>query len=99
VRVGRVELLEFRDVFDAFGPRRVGDRSDNLVCGKVNDIRLVSREMRGYQVMVVRVDREIVEELARRPRKIKLRDLLQRWSVDRRRELGRSRHRYERAQE
>ena len=43
VRVRRVELLEFRNVFDTFGAGRVGDDGDDVVRPQVDHIGLVPR--------------------------------------------------------
>ena len=47
VRVRRIELLEFGHIFHSFGAGSIGDRRDNFVRAKIDDVRLVGGKMRG----------------------------------------------------
>ncbi len=47
VRVRRIEFLEFGHIFHSLGAGRIGDRRDNFVGAKIDDVRLVSGKMRG----------------------------------------------------
>jgi len=62
--VRRVKLLQFGDVFDAFRPRSLGNSGDDFVRGEVDHICLPGSEMRGNQIVVVRIDGEIVKALS-----------------------------------
>ena len=66
------------NVLDAFRTRRVGHCSDDFVCTKVDHIRLSGGEMRGDQVVVVRIERQIVESLSAWARQFECGDLLER---------------------
>jgi len=82
--------MELRHVLDAFRTRCISDGGDDFVRAEVYDVRLPRGEMRGNQVVVIHIDREVVEAFARRPGQIELRHLLQRWAVRRGRELSTS---------
>ena len=79
--VGGVELLEFRDVLHSFRTRRVRYRSNNFVGAEVDDVGLSCGEMRGQQVVIVLIYREVVEALSARAGQVKLRDLFERLCV------------------
>ena len=70
MRVRRIELLEFRNIFHAFGAGRVANRRHDFVRSELNDICPIRRKMCRNQVVVVGVDRQVVEALSSRSREV-----------------------------
>src|SRR5258708_24761294 len=77
VRVRCADLTELRNVLDALRSRRVGDGRNHLVRREVDHVGLIRGEMSGNQVVVVRVNREVVEPFSPRTGEVELRDLFQ----------------------
>src|SRR3989442_4891632 len=73
-----VYLPAFGDVGHAFDAGYVPDGLDHLVRRQIYDVQEAGAEMGSEQVVVVLIDRQIVEALARRARELELRDPAQR---------------------
>ena len=69
-RVGRIGLPAFGDVGNAFDARYVTDGLDHRIRREIYDVEEAGAEMGREQVVVVLIDCQIVEALARRPREL-----------------------------
>ena len=76
-RIRRVDFFELRHVLDPLGARCIGNCCHHFVRTEVNHIRLPSCQMSGNKVVIVRVDRQIIESFSARPWQIKLRGALE----------------------
>src|SRR5207248_2189221 len=73
-----IDLPAFGDVGNAFDTRHVTDGLDHRVRPQIHYVQEAGAEMGREQVVVVLIDRQIVEALARRARELELGDLAQR---------------------
>src|SRR6267378_7767286 len=69
-RVGRIGLPAFGDVGNAFDARYVTDGLDHRIRREIYNVEEAGAEMGREQVVVVLIDCQIVEALARRPREL-----------------------------
>jgi hypothetical protein len=75
--VRRVNLLALGDVCDAFDAGHSADGLDHRVRPKVDYVQEPGGEMSRQQIVVVFIDRQIIEALAGRPWELELRNLSQ----------------------
>src|SRR5579859_567194 len=68
--IARVNLPEPRNVYGSSDPGEAMDRRDQLVRAHIDDIQDAWSEMRGKQVMIFVIHREVVEMLASRARQV-----------------------------
>src|SRR5439155_2267896 len=73
----RIKLLKLRNVFDACLTRRVSHGCDYFVCTKVDHVRLSRSKVRGHQVVLVRINHQIVKSLSARARQVESGELLE----------------------
>src|SRR6266436_8977249 len=77
VCVRGIELLEFRNVFHSLDAGCVGYDCDDSVGPQVDHISLFSGKVRGDQVVIVLINRQIVKPLSRWAWQVKRGNLLQ----------------------
>src|SRR5882762_591898 len=64
VCVRGVELFEFSHIFNAFGTRCIGYDRNDTVCAQVDHVGLVRGEVRGDQVVIVLINRQVIKPLS-----------------------------------
>src|SRR5207248_11750282 len=77
VCVRGVELFKFRHIFNAFGTRRIGYDRNDTICAQVDHVGLVRGEVRGDQVVIVLINRQVIKPLPPWAWQIKRGDFLQ----------------------